>query len=277
MAAGLHKSAHGNPVPLGMPTLLEAPCLDESVALAGRLGLDFIELNMNLPEYQIGTMPVEAMRRHIVPGGVYFTLHLDENLNVCDFNHDVAEAYLGTVLKAIRVAKDVGIPVLNMHFAQGVYFTLPEGRVFLQERYAGACRRNLDRFHAACEREIGGDDIRICIENCDGYADFARQSIAFLLESDVFALTLDVGHSHAAGGVDEPFYARHGGKLRHMHLHDALEKQNHLPLGDGEIDVPAALARALWHGCRCVLEVKTMEGLARSVARLRKGMEEQPI
>ena len=38
-------------VDLGMPTLLEAAGAEESAALCAELGLQFVELNMNLPEY----------------------------------------------------------------------------------------------------------------------------------------------------------------------------------------------------------------------------------
>ena len=38
-------------VDLGMPTLLEASGAEESAALCAELGLHFVELNMNLPEY----------------------------------------------------------------------------------------------------------------------------------------------------------------------------------------------------------------------------------
>ena len=37
----------------GMPTLIEHAGLAENVRLCRRLGLNFIELNMNFPEYQL--------------------------------------------------------------------------------------------------------------------------------------------------------------------------------------------------------------------------------
>ena len=37
----------------GMPTLIENRTFEENVALCKELGLKFIELNMNFPEYQI--------------------------------------------------------------------------------------------------------------------------------------------------------------------------------------------------------------------------------
>jgi len=37
----------------GMPTLIENSTLEDNVALCKSLGLKFIELNMNFPEYQV--------------------------------------------------------------------------------------------------------------------------------------------------------------------------------------------------------------------------------
>ena len=36
----------------GMPTLIECDSLDETIKLCNELKLDFIEINMNLPQYQ---------------------------------------------------------------------------------------------------------------------------------------------------------------------------------------------------------------------------------
>lgn len=40
-------------IQFGMPTLVENRTLEENVTLCSSLGLKFIELNMNFPEYQI--------------------------------------------------------------------------------------------------------------------------------------------------------------------------------------------------------------------------------
>lgn len=37
----------------GMPTLIENKTLSDNILLCRELGLNFIELNMNFPEYQI--------------------------------------------------------------------------------------------------------------------------------------------------------------------------------------------------------------------------------
>ena len=40
-------------IQFGMPTLIENRTLEDNVALCSDLGLGFIELNMNFPEYQV--------------------------------------------------------------------------------------------------------------------------------------------------------------------------------------------------------------------------------
>lgn len=51
-----------------------------------------------------------------------------------------------------------------------------------------------------------------------------------------------------------------------MHIHDAMGKKNHLPLGTGELDLPKYFDLANRNNCRVVLETKTVEGLRKSVA-----------
>lgn len=87
------------PIHFGMPTLIECPSLEQTLSLCCELGLDFVELNMNLPEYQLDRMDGADVKRIFQRYCKYPTIHLDENLNVCDFNSAVADAYLDTVLK----------------------------------------------------------------------------------------------------------------------------------------------------------------------------------
>ena len=65
--------------------------------------------------------------------------------------------------------------------------------------------------------------------------------------------------------VGEPTIMEHRESLYHMHIHDASGLKNHLKLGDGDVDLMKYLDLAKSHGCRVVLEVKTVEGLRQSV------------
>jgi len=252
----------------GMPTLIECPGFRESLDLCNELGLSFVEINMNLPEYQIGVLDVSNMKIMLDDSGLSLTIHLDENLNICDFNPLIANAYMETILNTITIAKQMDIPILNMHMSEGVYFTLPDRKEFLFEKYSSFYLERLYEFRTLCEEAIGENDITICIENCGPYRDFQKEGIELLFESSCFGLTFDIGHDYYADNANEQFILAHRDKLKHMHIHDANRNGNHLVLGTGEIDIASKLEIAKHNNYRCVLETKTIEGLKQSVRRL---------
>jgi sugar phosphate isomerase/epimerase len=257
------------PIHFGMPTLIESPSLEQSLLLCSELGIDFVELSMNLPEYQLDSIDAAAANQLFHRYGKYPTIHLEENLNVCDFNAAVADAYLHTVLGAIALAKDIAAPIINIHLHDGVYFTLPDKKIYLFERYKELYLGKLRTFRDVCTDEIGGSNIIICIENCGTYRDFQQEGIALLLESPCFALTYDVGHDFIVGNGNLAFIMRYANRLKHLHLHDAEGNNNHLTLGTGEIDIAEKISMAVKHDCRCVVETKTADALRKSAAYIK--------
>ena len=266
-------------VQFGMPTLIENKTLEENIDLCSSLGLKFIELNMNFPEYQVDEL--EQTNRLIDladKAGIYYTIHLDENLNIADFNRLVSEAYLETVRRSIEVAKallplldlygDASQPLtLNMHMHHGIYITLPDRKVQMYDRDFDTYMKSFSVFREKCEEWIGDSDIMIAVENTDGFREYEKKAIEFLLESPKFGLTWDIGHSKATGEKDVPFIMSHKDHLIHFHIHDGSEvpPRNHLALGDGEIDLKERISLAKERNARCVLETKTIEALKKSV------------
>ena len=268
----------------GMPTLIENKRLEENLALCLELGLNFIELNMNFPEYQIDSLEnTEHFIRAADWAELYYTIHLDEALNIADFNPLVRQAYLETTRRTIEVAKkllflrdkygDKSQPLtINMHMHHGIFVTLPDRKVQLYDRDFEIYMKYFTDFKNLCEKWIDGADIKIALENTDGFRDYEKKAIEMLLESPAFVLTWDIGHSKACGENDVPFILSHKDKLKHFHIHDGKENppKNHLALGDGEIDLKARLRTAAKCGARCVLETKTIEALKKSTGWLQK-------
>lgn len=252
----------------GMPTLIETPKIEDCIKLCKKLDLEFIEINNNFPWYQLDAIDPDYYNELSRQYHIFFTFHLEEELNVCGYNREVTQAYRNTVRCTIDLAKRIGAPIINMHLSSGIYITLPDRKVYLFQEYKELFLEKLLDFRTMCEKEIGDSDIKICVENAGGFPNFAIEGIELLLESKVFGLTFDLGHDHSIGGEDEPFIRMHKDRLLHMHIHDAIGKSNHLAIGDGEIDLKDKLALAKECDCRCVLETKTIEGLTRSVERL---------
>ena len=262
----------------GMPTLVENRTLQDNIQLCRELGLDFIELNMNFPEYQVDALEqTELFAKMADEAEIYYTVHLDENLNVAEFNPLVREAYLETVRRTIEATKkllylrdrygDTSQPLtVNMHMNHGVHITLPDRKVQMYERDFDTYLEHILYFRRMCEEWIGGADIQIAVENTDGFRRYEHKAIENLLASGCFVLTWDIGHSKATGEADVPFILSHKDRLRHFHIHDGTESppRDHLALGDGAIDLQERLALAAECGARCVLETKTIAALRKS-------------
>ncbi|WP_242826399.1 sugar phosphate isomerase/epimerase family protein [Butyrivibrio sp. VCB2001] len=270
-------------IQFGMPTLIENKILEDNISLCKSLGLNFIELNMNFPEYQVDELEqTDRLIELADKAGIYYTIHLDENLNIADFNRLVSEAYLETVRRSIEVAKallplrdlygDASQPLtLNMHMHHGIYITLPDRKVQMYDRDFDTYMKSFSVFREKCEEWIGDSDIRIAVENTDGFREYEKKAIEFLLDSPRFGLTWDIGHSKAIGEKDVPFIMSHQDHLIHFHIHDGSENppRNHLALRDGEIDIKDRLNLAKERNARCVLETKTIEALKKSVIWLK--------
>lgn len=265
----------------GMPILLENSTLADNIRTCQANGLDFIELNMEFPGYQLDDLAdTDRWLAAAQEAGIFFTIHLEENLNIADFNLLVSGAYLETVRRTIAAARGLlplmppgGYPlILNMHMHHGVVTTLPDRKVPMYQQHPKRYLAAFARFRQLCEEWIGAHPIRICVENTDGYRPYEVDALTSLLESPVFGLTWDIGHSCATGEQDMPFILAKKTKLRHFHLHDGTERppRNHLAFGDGSLDLRARLQVAEAAHATCVLETKTAAALAASVRWLKE-------
>ena len=178
----------------GMPTLIENRTLEDNIALCKELGLSFVELNMNFPEYQIDKIEdIDWFYKKADEAGIYYTIHLDENMNIADFNPLVREAYLETVRRTIEVAKQFvalknkyGKPqrplIINMYMHHGIYITLPHKKVQMYDRDFDVYMDYILSFIKMCEKWIGESDIKIAIENTNGFREYEKKAIEKMLE-----------------------------------------------------------------------------------------------
>lgn len=258
-------------IQFGMPSLIETKTVEQSAALCRELGLAFVELNMNFPQFQPWSMDAKELKALAEKYGIYYTIHLDDNLNIADFNPYVTDGYRRTVRETIELAKKVGIQVLNMHLAKGAVYTLPQRKVYFFGEYEQEYLAGIKAFRDECEALIGDSGIRICVENTDGFESYHKAAIDILLQSPVFGLTIDIGHNYCTGKMDEPVIMERLTHLHHMHMHDARDgKKDHQALGTGELDIPYFIRLADGNNCTVVLETKTEEGLRQSVKWLQE-------
>ena len=255
----------------GIPTLVECNDIYDTMELCSECGLDFIEINLSFPQYLPANLDTARINAEARSRGISFTIHADEMLNPFDFNETVSRAYFDVFRDTIRFAKEISASVINLHLLKGVYVTLPERVILLSDVYFEEYEKRVCEFIAMCESEIGDSPLKICIENVDSnpFTESQKKVLPRFFASPVFGLTLDTGHESAMKFADADVFEKYPEKLLHMHLHDSVGKSPHLPLGTGEVDVDGKLS-ILSEGSTCLIEVKTVDGLKRSVEYLKK-------
>lgn len=90
--------------------------------------------------------------------------------------------------------------------------------------------------------------VRICLENMPRVAFFGREAFFSLNTIEKWAhahrhLTLDTTHLGTWGDAPEVGVAAGGDAVRHIHLSDYSRGRQHLPVGNGALDLNAALKR----------------------------------
>ena len=255
----------------GMPTLVECKDIFECCEVAGKHGLDFVEINMSFPQYQTASLSPDTLLELAKKHKLFYTIHADEMLNPFDFNKRVSDCYFEVMKDSIKLAKAISARVINMHLLQGVYVTLPDRRVLLNDVYWDEYLNRVNEFIKMCEREVGDSELKIAIENVDTnlFTEGQLEALKLFMASDVFCLTLDTGHEMCLGFKDKHVFDKYPDKLRHMHLHDSNGRSCHLPLGSADVDINGKLSQ-LKAGETVVIEVKTIAGLSKSVEHLKK-------
>jgi len=258
-------------ITFGMPVLLELDGLQAQVELCRSLELDFIELNMNLPEYDLSGVLRDRITRLREETGTQFTLHLPEEVDLASFQREIRDGFLLLCKNAVTWASETGIPLVNLHLNPGVYFTLPDRTVQLYDKYYDRFLSNLEASFSELNDLAGRAGVLICIENANSFhLPFIKQALAVLLESDNVFLTWDTGHDAKSGFQETPVIFRYADRVRHVHLHDFRDNADHQPLFTGSVDIRAALNLARENRCRVVVETKTEAALRESISNLRK-------
>ena len=256
---------------LGMPVLMELETPKSNAQLCARLGLQTLELSMNLPQCCPEALSAEGLRALAGEHGVALTLHLPEEMDLATFHEFVRRGHMQRAVEAVRWAAAGGIKLINMHLHAGVYYTLPEGRSYVYAAQAQGFAKRL--LHGV--RELSGicadHGIALCVENTGQFnLDFLAGPLQALLDEGAVGLTWDTGHDGKAGFADRPFLLRNAAALRHMHLHDFDDSHDHWPLNTGRLNLAEMLHLAQAHDLSVILEVKTARALERSVEVVRE-------
>ncbi|WP_233532179.1 sugar phosphate isomerase/epimerase family protein [Paenibacillus alkalitolerans] len=255
---------------LGMPTLIEYESLQQNVNLCYELELDFIELNMNLPIYtpeSLDIIDLEDVRNRY---GIDFSIHLPEEIDLGSFHPSIRQGHLERCKETVRWASKSNIKTLNMHLNQGVSFTLPDQRVWVNERYEAQFTSLVYESYSELLELANQLNVDICVENTMNFQlPFVERTLNKLMQFDNFYLTWDVGHDGKCGFQEKPFFDKNLSRIRHMHLHDYNGRSDHQALYSGTVPINDRLQLAKELDISVVVEVKTGNSLIESIEKLR--------
>jgi sugar phosphate isomerase/epimerase len=203
--------------------------------------------------------------------GIEFTLHSPDELDLGSLHPTVREGHLGRMREALGWCAQAGVKVLNMHLSPGIYFTLPDRKVWIYERYEDEFTSNLWQAYEEMLPLAKASGVDICTENVNNFdLPFVAKAVDELCFLDGFHLTWDVGHDARSGFKEREVLMRHRDRIRHLHLHDYNGKSDHQVPGSGMVDIKGMLDFAEERDIRVLVEVKTAASLRESVRAVRR-------
>ena len=212
----------------GMPSLVEFNSILDNVNFAKSNDLKFIELNMDLP-YCVNIKENELLKYDIE-----FTMHISEKINVAELNDNLRIAYLNEAIRQIELGITNNVRKFNIHIDSGVYFTLPDGKFFLNEKYQDIYETNLNNSCKVLNDIAKKYNIEINFENTK-IQKFTPVAIKVINNYENLGFTLDIGHNEKNKNKAFPLL-NETNKIRHIHLHDYDGCSDHLTIGKGIID-----------------------------------------
>jgi sugar phosphate isomerase/epimerase len=201
------------------------------------MGLDFIDLTIEPPASASWRIDARAIRKALDQYNLQIVGHTAFYLPLASAVEGIRRAAVDEFKCSIDKFAEMGVPWMNVH---------PDRHTPMHDR-AFYIRRNIESLAEMIEygEKCG---VGIMIENLPGDFNNAAQMGELLDPLPKLGLHLDIGHANlmVTRNTTEEILARYGQRLRHVHLHDNRggNADLHLPLGAGDIDVPAAV-RAL--------------------------------
>lgn len=260
----------------GMPSLIELDTVEDNVYLCKELGLDFIELNMNVPIFTPEKIRSKELKELKSQYQIDFTIHLPEELDLTSFQPQLRRGHLERCKEVIEWASVADIKTINMHLNTGIYFTLPEENCWINEKYESEFLTLLKESYKELLGFATLHNVKLCTENTRNFhLPFIFKGLEELSEFHNFYLTWDVGHDAKGEYKETPVFNTFLNRVKHMHIHDYNGKKDHQVIYSGNIPINSHLYFAATQSLTVVIEVKTANALRESVKLIRRNFIEE--
>lgn len=188
---------------------------------------------------------------------------------ICDWNlaamsDRLREASVKETIAAIEAAEELGARMVTVH--PGLSSMAVGG---LEERAAERAKAAL----RVIDKHVAGRDLKVAIENMPDIPFFlgrTAEQLNGLVDGTDLGICFDIGHANTAGQIDA-MIDTFGDRIVNIHIHDNHGKRDeHLTLGDGEIDFKHVVGKLSGYRGNWIIESKTLESAVQSSSRLEK-------
>lgn len=175
------------------------------------------------------------------------------DINVASISDAVREASVSEILNTMKAANELGIDKITVH--PGLSSMAVHG---LEDRYIECARQSMKIIDKA-SAEYG---VNVAVENMPEMFFFlgrTAEELNMIVEGTDLGICFDIGHANTTGQIDA-MVDTFGDRIINIHIHDNDgKKDQHLTIGDGNIDFDHILSRLENYEGNFVIESKTFE------------------
>ncbi len=249
-------------IKIGMPTLMEFDNVEDNIILAKELGLDFVELNINMlycvPSEDFRNMLIKYKKQYDID----FTMHYYDTVDVSSTSRYYRN-YLYQAFSEIGKYLEGIVKKIIIHLEPGAYMTIRSKKHYVYASDDTYVPRTLNTL-VTIREVLSTFGIEVMVENVPIHP--FMEKIYKALARDDFTFCYDIGHNVIYNdGLYEVWRQKYKLDIKHMHMHNVIGKHDHQELAIGDLEIPHFIELAKSHNADIVIEVKDEENLRKSV------------
>ncbi len=208
---------------------------------------------------------VESLFREMMPSyNLSYSIHAPiSDINIASLNERIREDSILEILTTAETAASLGIELITIHPGL-TSMSVP----YMEEKAMEKAKRSL----SSIDRISSQYGVTIAVENMPSFPfmlGHTAEEMNELIGSTNLGFCLDIGHGNTTGQTDELIKAFRD-RLVNIHIHDNHgEMDEHLTLGEGDIDFKSIISSLKGYTGNYVIESKSFPSAVESQDYLR--------
>ena len=208
---------------------------------------------------------IESRFRDLIPSyKLSYSIHAPiSDINLGSLNERIREDSILEILTTAETAANLNIDLVTIHPGL-TCMAVP----YMEEKAIEKAKRSL----SSIDRISAEYGVRIAVENMPAFPFMlgrTAEELKELIEMTNLGFCLDIGHANTTDQIDE-LIKEFGDRLINIHIHDNHgEHDEHLTLGEGEIDFKSVIEKIKGYTGNYVIESKSFPSAVESQDYLR--------